>query len=124
MHNPPLDSPSLIRHKTGGAIRDLLARGSCIVDPETGRVMSVSLTADAGLKARATGDEFSPGEYAAAFDVRYIEDASLKLLVPAELKEEYWHPAKPTDSRLVVVSTYSNFRRFQVTTEEKIRIPK
>jgi hypothetical protein len=106
-------SPSLVRQKTGGRTRDLLSRGSCIIEAETGRVLGVTLTAG------GAGADFS-----VTLDVRYAEEPALKLLVPVEMREEVWRPAKPRDSRLVVVSSYSNFRRFQVTTEEQIRIPK
>lgn len=108
-----LGSPSLVRHKALGHTRDMPSRGSCVVDPETGRVLSVTLTAG-GAAAK----------YNVRFDVRYAEEPALGLLVPAEMTEECWRPARPRDSRLVVVSSYSNFRRFQVTTEEQIKIPK
>ncbi len=52
------------------------------------------------------------------------DEPSLRMLVPVEMKEEFWRPAEPKDSRLFIASTYSNFRRFTVTTEEQIRIPK
>jgi len=106
-------SPSLVRHRTLFRTRDLPSRGSCVMDAETGRVLSVTLTAGV-----------APAEFAVILKVRYAEDPSLKLLVPVEMTEECWRPARPRDSRLMVVSTYSNFRRFQVTTDEQIKTPK
>jgi hypothetical protein len=106
-------SPSLVRHKDGGKTHDMLSRGSCVVDPETGRVLAATLAAGGAAT-----------EFNATFDVRYVEEPSLKLLVPVEMREEIWRPASPRDSRLVVVSFYANFRRFQVTTNEEIRVPK
>lgn len=53
--------------------------------------------------------------------VRYSEDPRLKLMVPTEARERYWFEGKPNEDRLEVESTYSNFRRFQVSTEEQIK---
>jgi hypothetical protein len=106
-------SPSLVRQRTLTGTRDVFCHGSCAIDPETGRVLGVTLSAG-GASTR----------YEMQFDVRYDEEPTLRMLVPVEYREALWRPAKPKDSRLVVVSTYSNFRRFQVTTEEQIRIPK
>jgi VWFA-related protein len=63
--------------------------------------------------------------------VRYRRDAALGLWVPAEMRETYSVPStggvgrfgiqrEVTDGR----ATYSNFRRFQVRTEEKLGPPK
>jgi hypothetical protein len=57
-------------------------------------------------------------------DVRYLEDATLALLVPIEMRERYQRAAKPKDDRLEVSSTYGAFRRFQVTVDEQIDVPK
>ena len=106
-------SPSLVRQRTLTGTRDVFCHGSCVIDAETGRVVGVTLSAG-GASTR----------YEMQFDVRYDEEPTLRMLVPVEYREALWRPAKPKDSRLVVVSAYSNFRRFQVTTEEQIRIPK
>ena len=55
--------------------------------------------------------------------VRYRDDGQLKLLVPAEMQESYRESQKPRADRLEVTSSYSNFRRFQVSTEERIKVP-
>jgi hypothetical protein len=106
-------SPSVIRHKAGGGSHDLFSRGSLVVEPATGRVLSVTLTAGGAASA-----------FDVTFDVRYAEEPVLGLLVPIEMRERYWRPARPRDDRLEVVSAYSNFRRFQVTTDERIKVPK
>ena len=59
-----------------------------------------------------------------ALSVRYRDDPQLKLLVPVGVTERYWRPSRPGDDRLEVASSYSNFRRFQVTTDEQIKVPK
>jgi hypothetical protein len=56
--------------------------------------------------------------------VRYREDPQVKLLVPFEMQERYWQPHRPRDDRLEVASSFSNFRRFQVITDEQIKVPK
>jgi hypothetical protein len=90
--------------------KDLLSHGSVDVDADTGKVIGVDLKA-----------EGPPCAVSVRVAVRYGEDAQLKLLVPLEMTEEYWKPAKPKDDRLVVTSTYSSFRRFQVKTSEIIK---
>ena len=54
-------------------------------------------------------------------DVRYAEDAATGLLVPVESREDYRTP--DSKDRLEVSSTYSNFRRFQVTVDERVDVP-
>ena len=59
--------------------------------------------------------------YPATFKVRYAIDPKLEISVPVEVTERYWQPAKPADDVLEVRSTYSSFRRFQVTTNEQLK---
>ena len=61
--------------------------------------------------------------YGASLAVRFGQDAKLDLLVPIDVKERYWIPSKPNDDRLEVDSTYTNFRRFQVTVGEQVKSP-
>lgn len=105
-------SPSLLSWRRGDAHHDLMARGSFVIDAE-GRVLSAELTADA-----------PPPSYSVSLSVRYRDDPQLKLLVPVDVTERYWRPSKPGDDHLEVAATYSNFRRFQVTTDEQIKVPK
>jgi hypothetical protein len=44
-------------------------------------------------------------------------------MVPIDVKERYWLSHKPNDDRLEVDSTYTNFRRFQVTVGEQVKTP-
>ena len=90
-----------------------MARGSFEIEPETARVLTAEFTADS-----------PPGHYSVSLRVRYRKDAKLDLSVPVEVSERYWQAGKPGEDRLEVESTYSAFRRFDVTTGEQIKIPK
>ena len=106
-------SPTVVRHNTGSGMRDMLSRGWFVIDADSGRVLAASVTA---------GDAST--EFQVALDLRYGEDPAVKLLVPVEMKERYWRPAKPREDHLEVVSSYSKVRRFQVTTDEQVKVPK
>jgi hypothetical protein len=108
-----IHSPSLIGHQSGRARHDMPSHGSFVIDTESGRVLAADLTA-AG----------APPAFTTTFVIRYTEDPVLKLLVPVEMQERYWQPHKPGDDHLEVTSKYSNFRRFQVTVDEQIKVPK
>ena len=105
-------SPSLLGWLRSDGRHDLMSRGSFLVDAD-GRVLSAELTAGG-----------PPPSYSVALTVRYRDDPQLKLLVPVDMTERYWRPGKPGDDRLEVASVYANFRRFQVTTDEQIKVPK
>jgi len=88
----------------------LFSRGTVDVDAGSGRILAAELVAE------------DPGSVVSVkMTARYREDAQLKQLVPEQMTEEYWQPAKPKEDRLVVTSTYSSFRRFQVSTSEIIK---
>ena len=89
------------------------SHGSFVIDAASGRVLAAEVT--------ATG---APPSFSAGFVARYIEDPAMKLLVPMEMRERIWQPRKPKDDHLEVTSSYSNFRRFQVTVDEQIKLPK
>jgi hypothetical protein len=94
--------PSILR---GGANQDMLARGLMWVDEPTGRVVRTRLQ---------VGPLRTPPEIVTTF--RHEPDLGID--VPAEMKD--WYP----DGRFGEVrgvATYGRFRRFQVTTGEKIR---
>jgi hypothetical protein len=57
-------------------------------------------------------------------DVRYVEDAAARLLVPSESTENYRFIASGQADRTEVRSTFSNFRRFQVKVDEQIELPR
>jgi hypothetical protein len=103
-------SPSLLSAHRNGIRTDLMSRGSFEIEADSGRVLAAELTAIG-----------SAPNHAATFAVRYAEDPKLKLMVPVEVRESYWVPAKPKDDRLEVLCTYTNFRRFQVTYAEQIK---
>jgi hypothetical protein len=103
--------PTILGTRRGSRRYDLPARGSFIADAATGRVLAGEFTA-AG-----------PSEtYSVSIAVRYAEEPQLKLMVPSQARERYWFEGKPKEDRLEVESTYSNFRRFHVVTEEQIKI--
>lgn len=105
-------SPSFFRRRTASAVLDMMSHGSFEIDA-TGRVLAAELTAGG-----------PPDTYWTTQAVRYREDPQLKLLVPIEMTERYWKPGRPAVGRLEVASSYSNIRRFQVSTDEQIKVPK
>lgn len=46
------------------------------------------------------------------------------LLLPSEMRESYDEPENPGTFRITCVATYSTFRRFSVTVDENIKVPK
>jgi hypothetical protein len=104
-------SPSVIGFITGSRRRDIFLKGTLGIDPERGRLLAGSLVAN--------NDEFE-----ITIDVRYAEDATLRLLVPVDLHERYRQTKKPKDDRLEVTASYGNFRQFQVAVDEHINLPK
>jgi VWFA-related protein len=91
-------SPTVVRD----AVTDLPATGSFWIDPVTGRVIRTTMR----LKIDAVSIEVT---------VTYRPDAKAGgTWVPAEMREVYLSATR----RLECVATYSNIRRFQVTTDE------
>ena len=82
--------------------------GVLTIDGNTGRVSGAQLVA-------------ANSQFVLTVDVRYAENAASGLLVPVEMREEYRSPT--SKDRLEVSSTYSNFRRFQVTVDERVEAP-
>ncbi|HEY3383312.1 MAG TPA: hypothetical protein VGK32_16185 [Vicinamibacterales bacterium] len=97
-------SPTLIR-----SIRttDVPSNGTIWVEPLTGRVVRTIL--------RAT-----PTNVDSESMVVYRKNDTLGLWVPAEMHERY----KTRQEETTGTAQYTNFRRFQVRTEEKITVPK
>lgn len=106
-------SPSVLGRRTFRERQDLMSRGWFEIEPDTGRVLASEFTADG-----------PPDSYSASFRVRYQKDSTLDLNVPVEVSERYWRPGRSGDDRLEVESTYSAFRRFDVTTDQQIKTPK
>jgi len=68
--------------------------------------------------------------YLASIVVRYARNTKMGLWVPTEMKERYSAVVqagvmRQTGERLLEgTARYSNFRRFQVSTEERVIVPK
>ena len=96
--------------------QDVPVFGSFLVDAATGAVIETR------MQARR-------GDSRAEIVVRYRSDPGLGLWVPAEMRESYSQPDIGYSGRSGLVrravvegrATYSNFRRFQVTTGEKVK---
>ncbi len=102
--------PTVLRRRSGDGDHNLPAHGSFEIEPGTGRVLAAEFTAD-------NADD----RVSATYKVRYAIDPKLEISVPVEVTERYRQPAKPDEDVLEVRSTYSSFRKFQVTTGEQIK---
>lgn len=92
---------------TGG--RDLPVSGRVWVDEETGAVRKTHLDAvDTRVAAHIT--------------VTYTHDETLGTWVPARMDERYLGDNNAT--QVTGTATYSRFRRFQVSTQENVEVPK
>jgi len=96
-------------------VDDLAARGWFLIDPASGATI-------------ATRMEFELSAGLIEFEVRYARDAALGLWLPVEMTEVHSVYGSEGGRGLTVSvdarATYSKFRRFQVTTDEQIKIPK
>ena len=89
----------------GANNRDIPSHGRVWIDSATGRILRTELISE-------------DTEIRAAIDVTYKAEAALgDLLVPAEMREVY--NLRQTETRIDGRATYSKFRKFTVTTEEK-----
>lgn len=86
---------------------DEFARGFFRASPASGAVLATQLVV--GLAA---------SDLRAQIDVRYKHDPKLQLLVPDEMKEQYW---TPSGQRVEGVARYRNFKRFEVEASWKVR---
>ena len=105
-----VSKPTVVRDDRG---RDVRSSGRFWIVPSSGLVLKTELT---------TGDETSQAR--GRTTVTYQLDAALAMPVPAAMTEIYDLPGRPWDQYVECTATYSNFRRFQVTTDTKIAIPK
>ncbi len=97
--------PTMIRRtRTGG---DVPSEGSLWVEAASGRIVQTRLTT-------------SVDSFRTTSTVVYRPNAALGMWTPAEMQESYWQSRE----RFNGVATYTNFRRFQVRTEEKVAVPK
>ena len=97
--------PTLIKTTRG---RDLVLEGQLWIDEETGAVVKTALTA-ADPAVRAT------------VMVTFRRDEPLAIWVPQQMDEYY--KAQNALDEIFATATYSNVRRFEVNTDEKIRKP-
>jgi hypothetical protein len=101
-------SPSMIRHVDDNGPHDMLLRGTLDVAAD-GAISGASLLAEHPT-------------FRLAMTIKYALDPGTELLVPTESHERYQTPK--SKDQLDVYATYSNFRQFQVKTEEEIATPK
>ena len=118
------EHPTLIRTSRGD---DVAIVGTLWIDPETGRIVKGTVTAGllwidptTGRVLRESVSRRVVRGGVVEVTVLFKQNASLDLWVPAEMKEFYQYPDQTIDA----TATYSNFRRFQVKTEETIKVPK
>jgi hypothetical protein len=88
--------------------RDLPARGRFWIEASSGRVLMTELIAEDSIVH-------------ASITVTYQSPAVVGFLVPIEMREAYSQTG--FSQRTEALATYSNFRRFNVTTDEKIATP-
>ncbi|HUE88164.1 MAG TPA: hypothetical protein VMO26_18985 [Vicinamibacterales bacterium] len=105
VHYRETAKPTLIKTTRG---RDLMLEGQLWIDAETGAVVKTALTAaDPAVRATVT--------------VTFRRDEALAIWVPEQM-DEYYKAYNALDE-IFATATYSNVRRFQVYTDEKIRKP-
>jgi formylglycine-generating enzyme required for sulfatase activity len=97
-------SPAMIRGEAG---RDLFAHGRLWIDAVTGRVMKTELRVEQPAVRALVVTTFR-------FDDRF------NIAVPSEMREEY---TLATGNKISTVAAYGRFRRFDVTSDENVRLP-
>jgi hypothetical protein len=97
-----VEKKTMIRTTNG---RDLPARGRFWIEPASGRVLMSELIAE----------DFALRGWVA---VSYQSEPLVGLLVPIEMRERY--DIRKDGSRIYGNATYSRFRQFQVTVDEKL----
>jgi hypothetical protein len=97
--------PTLIR---GAGGIDLITQGRLWIEAATGRVVKTELVnSERGMSATIT--------------TTYRFDPSFNLDVPVEMHEEYLFLSAGSRTSVTGTATYSNFRRFRVEVNERIR---
>ena len=105
--------PTLVRDREG---RDIPISGHFLVEQDTGAIVESAITVERQ-------------DYTVSIVVRYARDPKMGLWVPAEMKETYTVAnlagVLGVEDRAILTGTarYSNFRRFQVTTDMQV-LPK
>jgi len=88
----------------GASGEDMPLQGHLTIEALTGRVVATELVAESD-KLRGQ------------IEVTYADEPSIGILAPREMKEKYTAGSSTVTGR----ATYSNFRRFQVSTDEKLK---
>jgi hypothetical protein len=101
--------PTVVRTPAG---KDVVSTGSFWIEPLTGRVVKTFLSA---ARVPGTDDQATLRMEAT---VTYRRSDTLGLWVPGEMRETYRLKGQELEGR----ASYSNFRRFQVSTEQEIKI--
>jgi len=97
-------SPALIH---GEAQRDLFAHGRIWLDAQTGRVVRTELQVEQpAIRAKVT--------------TTFRLDARFDIAVPSEMREVY---TLASGNTVKTVASYGRFRRFDVTSDEDIKLP-
>ena len=92
----------------GGLTEDLPVRGTFWIDPADGVILKTQLiAADAFLKSQTV--------------VTFRTEPGLAVLVPNQMEEIY--SAANDDLDITGTATYTNYRRFQVNTDENVKKP-
>jgi hypothetical protein len=100
--------PTVIRDRNGV---DRPSSGSLWVDPATGRIVKT-----------AVSNKSSKSKVVMEATVVYRRSATLGLWAPAEMTERYG--AAGSSWEILGEAKYGNFRRFQVSTQETVAVPK
>lgn len=106
--------PALVSDLEGN---DVPLQGRFLVEPTTGAIIESTVSAELTT-------------YFASIIVRYAYNSKLSLWVPTEMKERYSAVVRAGMTRqtgevlLEGTARYSNVRRFQVSTEERVIVPK
>ena len=98
-----LAGPSIVRNMAGA---DLLARGRVWAEPDSGAIVRTELLVE---------DRVSKGTCTVEFRI----DPRLGIRVPIKMTERYGMTGETIDA----VARYSDFRRFSVSTDEKLTKP-
>jgi hypothetical protein len=106
--------PALVADLEG---RDVPLQGRFLAEPTTGAIIESTVSAELTMSS-------------ASIIVRYARNTKMGLWVPSEMKERYWTVVRggvtgqAEQTLLEGTARYSNFRRFQVSTEEKVTVPR
>ena len=99
--------PTLVRDHDG---RDIPLQGYFVLEQATGAIVASAVSVERR-------------DYAVSIVVRCARDPKLGIWLPAEMKETYrvvLDPSGPDSVVLEGTARYSNFRRFQVTTDVQV----